>query len=274
MRLVNEDPVWRAQHYDKWGPGKRNNAEELVDGQLLPKLVENNGRWAATSSIPYADPGGFHLTPMERGRVTVATDDLPHLDKVASKRMAGMDLTKWEKAFDDSPTFENAYELAHAQEHYNVTVGEGVSNNTKLGEALGEEAARRHMLLQKEFEGAEEITDLPETANGSKRFDQLWRDKDGNLVIVEAKSPNGDLEWRLSNGHHGGRHHVKQGSIEYVRTIVADMKDRLAVSPGEAKYIKEIEDNIKAKTLRYVLVQATGNDGRYAGAVLKYFKLF
>ncbi|MGW2931759.1 hypothetical protein ACWDA7_07815 [Streptomyces sp. NPDC001156] len=46
------------------------------------------------------------------------------------------------------------------------------------------------MLLQQEFEGAHEITDLPETPNGSKRFDQLWRDKDGHLVIVEAKGPN------------------------------------------------------------------------------------
>ncbi|MEU9008710.1 hypothetical protein AB0D12_02765 [Streptomyces sp. NPDC048479] len=273
--LANNDPLWRAEHYDKWGPGKRNSADELVDGQLLPKLIEQpDGSWIAASSIPYADPGGFHLTPLERGPETVAPDDLTHLDEVAAKRMAGMDLTKREKAFDENPSFDNAYELAHAQEHYDLTVGEGVSNNTKLGEALGEEAARRHMLLQKEFEGAHEIADLPETANGSKRFDQLWRDKDGNLIIVEAKSPNGVLEWRQSNGHPGGKVMVKQGSLEYVRTIVADMKDRVFESPGEANYIKEIEDAIKAKTLRYVLVQATENTGTYAGSVLKHFKLF
>ncbi|MFF1839007.1 hypothetical protein ACFVXE_33220 [Streptomyces sp. NPDC058231] len=275
VRLANEDPVWRAEHYDKWGSGYRNNAEELVDGQLLPKLTEKApGTWIAVSDIPHAHPGGFHLTPLERGRATVAPDDLTHLDKVAAKRMAGMDLTAAEKVFEKNPSFENAYDLAHAQEHYNQTVGEGVANNSKLGEDLGEEAARRHMLLQKEFEGAHEITDLPETANGSKRFDQLWRDKDGNLVIVEAKSPNGTLEWRRGNGRLDRDFMVKQGSLEYVRTIIADMKERIMTSPGEAKYITKLESAIKYKTLRYVLVQASENTGQYAGAVLKHFELF
>ncbi|MCE3034627.1 Imm49 family immunity protein [Streptomyces sp. CMSTAAHL-2] len=39
-----------------------------------------------------------------------------------------------------------------------------------------------------------------ETANGSRRFDQLRRDKDGHLVIVEAKSPDARLDWRHGNG--------------------------------------------------------------------------
>ncbi|MFC8590704.1 hypothetical protein [Streptomyces atroolivaceus] len=275
VRLANEDPIWRAEHYDKWGPGYRNSAAELVDGQLLPKLVEKpGGGWMAESSVPHAHPGGFHLDTLERGPSTVRPDDLQHLDKIAAKRLAGMELTKWEKLFEKDPSFENAHGLAHAQENFNV-LSEGAANNSKLGEALGEEAARRHMLRQVEFEGARELTDLPETANGSKRFDQLWRDKDGNLLIVEAKSPNGTLDWRQSNGHpSGGTFMVKQGSLDYVRTIVADMKDRVLESPGEAKYIKEIEAAIKDKTLRYVLVQASENTGTYAGAVLKYFKLF
>ncbi|MFJ7998763.1 hypothetical protein ACIQ7D_16700 [Streptomyces sp. NPDC096310] len=275
VRLANEDPIWRAEHYDKWGLGKRNSAEALVDGQLLPILVEKpGGGWMAASSIPYAHPGGFHLDTLERGRSTVAPEDLTHLDGVAARRMAGMELTKWEKAFEQNPSFDNAEMLAHAQENFNA-ISEGAANNSKLGEALGEEAARRHILRQVEFEGAYELTDLPETANGSKRFDQLWRDKDGNLIIVEAKSPKGTLEWRQSNNHpSGGTYMVKQGSLDYVRTIVADMKDRIAESPGEAKYIKEIEDAIKNKTLRYVLVQASENTGEYAGAVLKYCELF
>ncbi|MFE9850605.1 hypothetical protein ACFYPN_17565 [Streptomyces sp. NPDC005576] len=276
VRLANEDPIWRAEHYDKWGPGYRNSAEGMVDGQLLPRLVEKpGGGWMAASSIPYAHPGGYHLNTLDRGPSTVVPDnELKHLDAVAAKRMAGMELTKWEKVFERNPSFENAYELARAQENFNV-IGEGAANNSKLGEALGEEAARRHMLRQVEFEGAYELTDLPETANGSRRFDQLWRDKDGSLIIVEAKSPNGTLDWRQSNGHpSGGTFMVKQGSLDYVRTVVADMKDRILESPGEAKYIKEIEDAIKDKTLRYVLVQASENTGQYAGAVLKYFKLF
>ncbi|KIF75276.1 hypothetical protein QR77_17820 [Streptomyces sp. 150FB] len=45
-------------------------------------------------------------------------------------------------------------------------------------------------------------------------------------------------------------------------------------SPGDAKYAAEIKKAIENETLRYVLVQATENTGRYAGAELKYFKLF
>ncbi|KOU64622.1 hypothetical protein ADK96_20680 [Streptomyces sp. IGB124] len=278
---VNNDPVWRAEHYDKWGPGFRNSADELVDGQLLPKLTQkSDGSWIANSDIPYADPERYHLTPLERGRESVAPDDLAHLDKVAAKRFAWMELNRAQTAFDDVVTPETTAALADAQKNFDK-VSEGWPNNSKIGEALGEEAARRHMLQQKEFEGAKEVDDppLPETPNGSKRFDQLWRDKDGNLVIVEAKAPNATLDWRQSNTHpvHGDPDNlmmVKQGTIEYVRTVVADMKGRALTSPGDAKYAKEIATALENGNLRYVLVQAVENSGKYAGAKLEYFNIF
>ncbi|MEU3709958.1 hypothetical protein [Streptomyces catenulae] len=275
VRLANEDPIWRAQHYDKWGPGKRNSSTELVDGQLLPKLVEKpDGSWMAADNLPYANPEAYHLDDLVRGRDTVDPQGIDHLDEVSAKRVAGMDLTNAERAYQTNPTDETAKALTDAQDHFHATVGEGVSNNSKLGEALGEEAARRHMLLQHEFEGGREITDLPETANGSKRFDQLWRDKEGNLIIVEAKGPNARLDWRQGNGRLDSGTLVKQGTLEYVRTIVADMEQRAFVSPKDAKYAREIKAAIQNKTLQYVLVQATENTGKYAGAELKHFKLF
>ncbi|WP_407549092.1 hypothetical protein QOM21_08265 [Streptomyces sp. Pv4-95] len=275
VRLANEDPVWRAQHYDKWGPGYRNSADAMVDGQLLPKLVEKpGGGWMAADNLPYANPEQFHLTPLERGRETVGPPDLNHLDDVSARRAAGMDLANAERAYEATPTDDTAKALADAQQHFNATVGEGVSNNSKLGEALGEEAARRHLLLQQEFDGAREITDLPETANGSKRFDQLWRDKDGSPIIVEAKGPNARLDWRQGNGAQDSGTMVKQGTIEYVRTILADMDERAVFSPKDAKYAKEIRAAIDNKTLQYVLVHANENTGSYAGAELKHFKLF
>ncbi|MGW3988133.1 hypothetical protein ACWEFK_13735, partial [Streptomyces sp. NPDC004830] len=275
VRLANEDPVWRAEHYDKWGPGKRNNAEEMVDGQLLPKLVEKpGGGWMAADAMPYANPERFHLTPLERGRDTVPPENLNHLDDVSARRIAGTDLTNAERAYKTDPSDETAKALLEAQERFNTVVGDGVSNNSKLGEALGEEAARRHMLAQKEFEGVREVTDLPDTPNGSKRFDQLWRDKDGNLIIVEAKAPNARLDWRQGNGLQDSGTMVKQGTIEYVRTILADMEERAIFSPNDAKYAAEIRTAIENKSLRYVLVQATENTGKYAGAELKHFKIF
>jgi hypothetical protein len=238
-------------------------------------LVEKpGGGWMSAEALPYANPERFHLDDLVRGRDTVDPQALDHLDKVAANRMAGMELTRAEKAFDANPIDEAAQKLAAAQDHFTLTVGEGISNNSKLGEALGEEAARHHMLQLEEFAGAREITDLPETANGSRRFDQLWRDKDGNLVIVEAKGPAATLDWRQGNGALDKGTMVKQGTIEYVRTICADMEQRAFVSPNDAKYAREIRTAIDNKTLRYVLVQATENAGKYAGAELKHFKIF
>ncbi|MFC5252056.1 hypothetical protein ACFPRJ_32545 [Streptomyces nigrescens] len=46
------------------------------------------------------------------------------------------------------------------------------------------------------------------------------------------------------------------------------------MSPDDAKYAREIRRAIKNKTLRYALVQAAENTGKYAGAELKHFTLF
>lgn len=273
VRLANEDLAWRVEHYNKIG--RRLDSNEMVDGQLLPQLVDKpGGGWMAADDIPYADPEKYRLDTLERDRSTVTPDNARELDKFAAKRSAGMELTQAENRFEADPSTKHADELAAAQAHFDNTVGAGVANNSKLGEDLGEEAARRHMLRQPEFEGAEELTDLPDTPNGAKRFDQLWRDKDGNLIIVEAKSPKGTLDWRLGTNELGEPIKVKQGTLEYVRAVVADMRERASTSAEDAKYAKEIKDAIKNKTLQYVLVQATENSGTYAGAKLKYFKIF
>ncbi|MER6701814.1 hypothetical protein ABT289_32130 [Streptomyces fimicarius] len=139
---------------------------------------------------------------------------------------------------------------------------------------MGEEAARRHIMLQERFAGSREVTDLPQTPNGSKRFDQLWRTKEGKLVIVEAKGPKAVLDWRQGSGDLDSGTMVKQGTLEYVRTIVADMESRALTSPLDAKYAAEIRAAIEDRSLQYVLVQATENHGKYAGAQMKHFKIF
>ncbi|TGZ18064.1 hypothetical protein DV517_30370 [Streptomyces sp. S816] len=273
VRLANEDPAWREEHYNKIG--RRHNSRELVDGQILPQLTEKpGGGWMAADHVPHADPEKYLPEHFQRDRTTVPHDHRDHLDDVSARRRVGMELTSAEKNYEALQTHEHALALDSAQKHFDETVGVGVSNNSKLGEALGEGAARHHMLLQKEFEGATEVTDLPETPNGSKRFDQLWRGKDGHLIIVEAKGPTARLDWRLGNGDVDRGTMVKQGTIEYVRTIVADMEDRAMVSPDDGKYAEEIKAAIENKSLQYVLVQALENNGKYAGAELHYFKIF
>ncbi|MFE2409787.1 hypothetical protein ACFXDE_15735 [Kitasatospora sp. NPDC059408] len=319
VHLANENPAWREENYNKLG--RRHRTRKLVDGQTLPQLTDRpGGGWMNADDLPLASSERFELEYLARGADTVHPDDIAHLDDVSAKRRAGMALTAAQKALDENKTAsltqELAQKLADAQEHFDNTVGVGVPNNSKLGEALGEEAARRHMLKQPEFRGAKEITDLPETANGSKRFDQLWRDSDGNLVIVECKGPRAELEWRRGNGPEDRMTKVKQGTLEYTRTISADMDeraikelreatanmddlseglretlagtddpsdyvravlaemdDRALAMPKDGQYAQEIRAAIKDGTLRYVLVQALENDGTYAGAELRYFKI-
>ncbi|MFH8481143.1 hypothetical protein [Streptomyces sp. NPDC018055] len=272
VRLANEGGSWFKANYDEIG--RRENSRREVDGQLLPKLARRQGGgWMAADDLPYANPESYRLEPAHRGRDTVGRDDLNHLDDVSAKRRAGMELTAAKENYKVDTSVDNARELSDAQARFDATVGEGVPNNSKLGEALGEEAARRHMMLQ-EFPGAREVTDLPSTPNGSKRFDQLWRTEDGKLVVVEAKGPKGDLDWRRGNGDLDSGTMVRQGTLEYVRTIVADMESRALTSPVDAKYAQEIRTAIKNKTLQYVLVQASENPGKYAGAQMKYFKIF
>ncbi|PCG86516.1 hypothetical protein CIB93_08475 [Streptomyces sp. WZ.A104] len=273
VRLANEGGPWFKENYDEIG--RRESSRRKVDGQLLPKLARrDDGSWMAADDLPYANGESYRLEPMHRGRDTVSPEDLKHLDDVSAKRRAGMELTAASKGYQTTPSLDNADTLAKAQAKYDATVGEGVPNNSKLGEALGEDAARRHLMLQGGFEGSREITDLPNTPNGSKRFDQLWRTKDGNLVIVEAKGPNANLDWRRGNGILDSGTMVKQGTLEYVRTIVADMESRALTSPLDAKYAQEIRAAIENKTLQYVLVQASENPGTYAGAHMKHFKIF
>ncbi|MFI1783310.1 hypothetical protein [Streptomyces rubiginosohelvolus] len=273
VRLANEGGPWFNKNYDEIG--RRESSRRKVDGQLLPKLARREGGgWIAADDLPYASGESFLLEPIHRGRSTVGPDDLKHLDEVSAKRRAGMDLTAAMEHYKTDRSAANANALATAQERFDTTVGAGVSNNSKLGEALGEEAARRHLMLQERFEGAREVTDLPQTPNGSKRFDQLWRTNESKLVIVEAKGPKADLDWRRGNGDLDSGTMVKQGTLEYVRTILADMESRALVSPLDAKYAAEIRSAIDDKSLQYVLVHASENHGTYAGAQLKYFKIF
>ncbi|WP_086777959.1 hypothetical protein [Streptomyces griseus] len=273
VRLANEGGSWFRENYDEIG--RRESSRRKVDGQLLPKLARREGGgWMAADGLPYASGESFLLEPIHRGRSTVSPDDLKHLDEVSAKRRAGMDLNAAKEHYKTDPSTSNADALAQAQARFDETVGVGVSNNSKLGEALGEEAARRHIMLQERFAGSREVTDLPQTPNGSKRFDQLWRTKEGKLVIVEAKGPKAVLDWRQGSGDLDSGTMVKQGTLEYVRTILADMESRALTSPLDAKYAAEIRAAIEDRSLQYVLVQATENHGKYAGAQMKHFKIF
>ncbi|EYT84199.1 hypothetical protein CF54_02880, partial [Streptomyces sp. Tu 6176] len=280
VRLFNEDPAWRAQYYDKWGPGKRNNVEQLVDGQELPQVVETpNGDWIAKHDLP-SGPSEVKFNPDHLGPHTAPDHARPYLDEAARNRRLSVDLLNAEKKFETAPTPVHEAELAKAQATYDEHLKD-VPNNSKHSERLGEASARHHVIPQK-FPGAERI-ELPKTPNGANMFDDVYKlGDDGHYVIVEEKAPSGDLDWRQGkadpdptdpSAHDGGAQgmRVKQGTRPYIRTILAEMTSR---GGRDAQIAADLRAALKDGKVQYVLVKASDNPGySYAGATIEHLKI-
>ncbi|MFJ1564709.1 hypothetical protein ACIOG8_10895 [Streptomyces erythrochromogenes] len=119
---------------------------------------------------------------------SVRTHVSPKLDELAGTHQKYLDLGDAQRAYDKSKTAENLAKLDAAKD----AMGD-VPNNTKVGENLGEGAAKLHV-VPAEFTDPKWI-DLMDTGHGARRFDQLYRldNGTGDFLIVEAKAPGGEL---------------------------------------------------------------------------------
>lgn len=264
VRLANEDPEWRRAHYD--ARAHRRNANEYVDGQLLPKLTElADGRLVATDELPYADREYYRLKPVALDLDSVKREVSRELNDLAKAHREFLDLGSAQRAYDKDPTPEKLEALEEARKSM-----EGRPNNSKIGEDLGEGAARLHAVPEI-FDSAQEMH-LMETGNGSRRFDQLYRlnGGKGDFVIVEAKAPDGRLDWRKGAGPESQKM-VKQGTLEYVRTILHEMIKR---GDPDKSTAEEMLRALRNKEVQYVMVRANEHPGTYAGAKLEYFDLY
>ncbi|MFC8915132.1 hypothetical protein ACFT5C_05130 [Streptomyces sp. NPDC057116] len=264
VRLANENPDWRRAHYDsRW---HRRNADEYVDGQLLPKLTEGpDGKVVATDELPYADREHYRLKAVALGVDSVKPHVSDELDDLARAHKNYTDLGNAERAFKENPTVENQETLDAARDAM-----EGQPNNTRVGEKFGEGTARLHAVPET-FENAQEI-DLMDTGNGARRFDQLYRldQGRGDFLIVEAKAPDGRLLWRKGVGAESQKM-VKQGTVEYVRTILHEMIKR---GDPDKSLAEEMLRALRNKEVQYVMVKANKHPGTYAGAELHHFDLY
>jgi len=262
---ANNDTAWFEEHYDILG--RRQSATLEVDGVELPVLAKDaNGNWISKYDLPSgSSPTRFGRTPLTPGSADPA--HLPDLDTSAKNRRVAVDLVQAEKRFSENPSATTEKALTKAQEAYTEQLGD-VPNNSKISEELGEKAAALHV-VPKEFPGAK-VVELPKTPNGADMFDQLYKlGDDGKYLIVEAKAPSGDLGWRNGAGDAAGMR-VKQGTREYVHTILTVMWKR----GGEDRRIADqLFDALEDGKLQYVLVKANENTGSYAGAVLEHFKI-
>ncbi|MEU5102049.1 hypothetical protein AB0H07_07120 [Streptomyces sp. NPDC021354] len=265
---TNNDPVWFSDNYDSIG--RRQSKATAENGVGLPQLAKDNeNNWISRHELPSAP--GARLSPAKSvGPGSVGDRKRSSLlDKVADHRKASVDLTNAERKFRESRTAASQVAsqrvLDKARQTYRRELGVK-PNNSSISERLGESAARYHV-VPKEFPGAEWIS-LPKTPNGADMFDQLYRLKDGELLIVEAKAPSSGLGWRQGKGRHKGKL-VQQGTREYVETIIELMKERAEKSPRDGKLARDLEEALKQGKLRYVLVKAKEGGGSYAGATLR-----
>ncbi|WP_346017450.1 MULTISPECIES: hypothetical protein [unclassified Streptomyces] len=279
VRLANEDPAWRAEHYDKWGPGKRNSVDELVDGQELPQIVKDpSGRWIPTHDIPHG-PTETKFNPTPFDPASAPEHSRAELNEAARNRRLSLNLLNAQKAFDAVPSSTHADALESAQKAYDTHL-EGVPNNSKLSERLGEAAARHHV-IPIAFDGAERLH-LPKTPTGANMFDDVYKlREDGHYLIVEEKAPRGELDWRHGKAdpdpldptaHDGGAQgmRVKQGTRPYIRTLLAEMTSR---GGRDAEIATKLRTALREGKLQYVLVKAADNPGEaYAGAVMEHLK--
>ncbi|MFF6999482.1 hypothetical protein ACFY93_31710 [Streptomyces sp. NPDC008313] len=293
------DKSWFDKYYRSDGHRRHVNVTDS-HGNEVPRLDENghelpllakdeHGNWIAKDSLPPKPSGTSTLDPGKFDRKSLLgkhVDQIDPLDKASKNRHLSKQLTAAERAFADDPSAANKSALEAAQRAYDKQLP-GQPNNSSIAEALGEEAARRHVIPQR-FPDAQWV-DLPKTPNGANMFDQLYKRDDGSLLIVEAKAPKASLIWRKGAGAAQGWM-VKQGSRDYIVTIIEMMESKggLVARDGAGNPIldstgkpvtnsdlaEQLADALENEKLQYVMVKAKENTGLYAGATLEHFKLY
>ncbi|MEU2154063.1 hypothetical protein ABZ532_03380 [Streptomyces sp. NPDC019396] len=280
------DQTWFERNYRS--DGHRRSIKTLDEnGDELPILAkDSDGGWIAKDSLPPKPGAKGTLDPRSPfTRDSVPDGQMGHLDEAASNRKVSNALTQAEQAYKKDPSAENLVELNKAQDAFDAQMP-GRPNNSSIAEALGEQAAMRHVIPQA-FKGAQWI-DLPKTANGANMFDQLYRLDDGTLVIAEAKAPKANPIWRKGAGDAEGWM-VQQGTRPYIETILSQMErsgslvakdsagnpvlDATGKPVTNSDIARQISDALDAGKLKYVMVKAAENPGTYAGAKLEHFDI-
>ncbi|MGJ5805880.1 hypothetical protein ACSCB1_43420 [Streptomyces europaeiscabiei] len=287
IRKANDpDQTWFEDFYRS--DGHRKSIKTLDEnGDELPILAkDSDGSWISKDSLPPKPGAKSTLDPGTFDRGSVRTDQIGHLDDASMDRKVSKDLTNAERAYRADPSAENLTKLNSAQNAFDAQLP-GRPNNSSIAEALGEQAAMRHVIPQR-FPDAQWI-DLPKTSNGANMFDQLYRLDDGTLVIAEAKAPKGNPIWRKGAGPGADGWMVQQGTRPYIQTILHEMgkNSRLVARDSAGNPVldaagkpvtngaiaRQIIDALDSGKLKYVMVKAAENPGTYAGAKLEHFKI-
>ncbi|MFF4156586.1 hypothetical protein [Streptomyces sp. NPDC001678] len=270
----DKNSTWFDDHY--YDDGRRHSIykADADNGYPLPQLKKdpsNPGKWIDANDRPAAANEKNRFSPYHvvGARDGVSGDHLKALDASAADRKASLELFTAEREYKKNPSPVTEQAVKDAREAFGVDR----ANNSKISEKFGEDVAEFHAMPEN-FPDAAKIEDLYKPPNGSRAFDQVWERPDGHYVVVEAKAPDGRLGTREGNGSATLRTKlVKQGTRDYLLTILADMEDRAAQVPRDAELAEKIREALDAGKVDYVKVQAENNLGQYAGYELTHFDI-
>ncbi|MFJ2898921.1 hypothetical protein ACIO87_29005 [Streptomyces sp. NPDC087218] len=267
---ANEEPGYRERYYRK--DGTRIRVERIDESGFTPpqltRLSENDP-WIRAKDAPEPPNPNY----LDEKYITIREDTvtsksrLKKLNEVARKRFEAI---QWDnmmeklkaEAGDNHNTLktdESAALLEKSIEEYKASHAQ----MRDAAEELGERAAELHYMAEG-HEGFEPQS-LLGPKNGNDQFDQVWKHKDGRVVVIEAKSsPGTDLGRRtLPNGSQ-----VSQGSREYFLDIIRLMKRR-----GEVEAVAALEHALEFEKLEYVVIKGNKNSGTYTGYRYRRFDI-
>ncbi|MFI5769902.1 hypothetical protein ACIA74_15330, partial [Streptomyces sp. NPDC051658] len=267
---ANEEPGYFERYYAKDGTRirvERHDASGFTPPQLT-RLSENDP-WIRAKDAP-EPPTPHYLDEkyISAGEETVKSKSrLGKLNEIARRRFEAI---QWDNLTEKLKTEagenhkalgtpESAEILEKAKEDYRTA-------HTEMGDAaesLGEKAAELHYMADNypDFEKQP----LLGPKSGNDQFDQVWKHKDGRVIVIEAKSsPKTELGRRtLPNGRQ-----VSQGSQEYFLDIIRKMRER-----GEFETVEALERALGDEKLEYVTVRGNKNMGTYTGYQYRRFDI-
>ncbi|MEW2495335.1 hypothetical protein AB0942_17655 [Streptomyces nodosus] len=267
---ANHEPGYLERYYRKNGTRLRLKIND-ESGFAPPHLTRPSDAapWIRSKDAP--EPPEPHFLDADYIRVGEDTVASPArrqiLEEAARNRHFAV---QWdhiaERWKEEAGAAHHVHDTTDSAAQWGEAKGTYKESHTVMGDAteeFGEKAAEYHYIAENHPDFKKQTLLGPE--NGNDQFDQVWKHKDGRIVVVEAKSsPGTKLGKRtLPNGRQ-----VSQGSREYFHDIIQVMTDR-----GEFGLVRDIEKALARGKLEYVAVKGEKNAGTYTGYRYRRFDI-
>ncbi|MFF2652561.1 hypothetical protein [Streptomyces sp. NPDC058045] len=267
---ANHEPGYIEHYYRINGTRRFLNIHD-ESGFTPPHLhrPSEHAPWVRAKDVP--EPPEPHFLDADYIRAGEDTVTSPvrrqALEEAAQKRHLAVQwdhtVERWK---EDTGAAHQLHDTIDSAAQWSEAKGAYKESHTSMGyaaEEFGDKAARYHYMAERYPDFQEQHLLGPK--NGNDQFDQVWKHRDGRIVVIEAKSsPDTRLGKRtLEDGRR-----VSQGSQEYFHDIIG-----LMIGRGEISLARDIRKALAQGKLEYVLVRGEKNSGTYAGHQFRRFDI-